>query len=65
MKNLKLNQLEKSEMNEVRGGEAMNPCSKAWTKPYSPAPGELERLFERLTELPWEKRAVTWNWNCY
>ena len=59
MKNFKMNQLEKSEMNEVRGGEPMTPCSALSTNPM-PSEGEIARLFSRVTNLSWDQRQKTW-----
>ena len=65
MKKIKLNLLEKKEMNEVRGGEAMNPCS------YHDVWGNLTReqflrLYAKWTNnLPWERRSETWDWPIY
>ena len=58
MKTLKLNQLEKSEMNVVRGGEAMNPCSAAYTGQNGGT--QVPILFTKLTGLEWKYRYLTW-----
>ena len=72
MKNVKLNLLEKSEMNEVRGGEPMNPCSMHCYLP-NPTEQQIRNLFARYSKrwilidgmfveesIPWEERNTTW-----
>ena len=54
MKNLKLNQLEKSEMNKVRGGEPDCCC-------YANSGYDVPKVFESVHPgIPWELRRKVW-----
>ena len=69
MKTMKLNLLEKKEMNEVRGGEPWTPCSDASGKCKRVKINGVENwntgdmvalAFEKKTSYDWDDRIFHW-----